>query len=59
MGTDDSEEKSVTLTLREWRFVAASLVAVETFEGPNSPGTGWTIKDDIENQLGLKLSKQS
>jgi hypothetical protein len=59
MEATPDQEKSVTLILRDWQLVAAALVAVETFEGPKSPGKLWNIKDNIEKQLGLKLSNLS
>ncbi len=49
---DPDTKKSVTLPLRDWAFVEAALIAVETFEGSKSPGKGWVVKEEIAKQLG-------
>jgi hypothetical protein len=49
---DPETKKSVELTLKDWAFVEAALVAVETFEGSKSPGRGWALKEELARQLG-------
>jgi hypothetical protein len=49
---DPETKRSVELSLKDWAFVEAALVAVETLEGPTSPGKGWALKDELARQLG-------
>jgi hypothetical protein len=49
---DPETKRSVELSLRDWAFVEAALVALETFEGPTSPSKGWALKEELARQLG-------
>ncbi len=48
---DPKTKKSVTLSLSDWAFIEGALAALEAFEGVESPGRGWALKDELGKQL--------